>query len=65
MKIRCERVHLDSGEDNSAVGVLQARHDALHDAFCILGLADLHLGDGIQDVHLHQKTTASPEPCKR
>ena len=44
--------HLDSAHDDGAVGVLQARGDALDDAF---GLAAVHgsvLGEGVEDEDL-------------
>jgi len=44
--------HLDRGQHNCGVGVLQARHDALCDALRVLGLLALVRGQRVQDEHL-------------
>ena len=50
--VLCTAAHLDSREDNSAVGMLQPGRDAFDDALSILGVLRLVAGQGVQDEDL-------------
>lgn len=47
-----QKTHLDAGEHHRAVGVLQARRDALNDRLCVPNLSGLVLGQSVQDEYL-------------
>ena len=47
-----QAAHLDSREDNSAVGMLQPGRDAFDDTLSVFGVLRLVAGQGVQDEDL-------------